>query len=405
MSGRSSTSRDQNGGTKDFNGTINDGDDADGSGVSLTNNTGATVRFDGGLTLSTTTDNAFTATGGGTVVVTDPNAAGTAPDNTLTTTTGTALNVANTNIGAGGLNFKSIAANGATNGIIVNNTGSSGGLTVSGVGTTAGTGGTIQSTTKSGARFVTTNNVALSNMNFTNDATTQDVAGASVGCAVEPAHRQRIPRASRPSTWRGVNGATLTNLSVTGSGQIGINGNNVIGLALANSTVTGNGNEAAENGLTFQNLTGTSSISNTTIRNNAARQVQVTNIQKRLEPDPRDHRDPDPGRLSDDGHEHDDDRQQRRPGPTPLQGILFESAVGTGDQHGAQRQRGGLQHQRHRAAPAPQSTSSRTRPAAHSAERPRTAPSTRTPSASASVPRTASGGSYNVLNNEFNRSA
>src|SRR5918995_3211403 len=43
----------QNGGTKDFNGQITDGNDGDGAGISLTNNTGATIRFDGGLTLAT----------------------------------------------------------------------------------------------------------------------------------------------------------------------------------------------------------------------------------------------------------------------------------------------------------------------------------------------------------------
>ena len=46
--------------------------------------------------------------------------------------TGTALNVANTTIGADDLTFQSISANGAVNGIVLNTTGSSGGLTVTG---------------------------------------------------------------------------------------------------------------------------------------------------------------------------------------------------------------------------------------------------------------------------------
>ena len=54
--------------------------------------------------------------------------------NTITTTTGTALNVANTTIGASGLTFRSISANGAANGIILNNTGALAGLTVTGTG-------------------------------------------------------------------------------------------------------------------------------------------------------------------------------------------------------------------------------------------------------------------------------
>ena len=51
-------------------------------------------------------------------------------NNTIDTTTGTALNVTNTDIGASGLTFQSISANGAPNGIVLNNTGASGGLTV-----------------------------------------------------------------------------------------------------------------------------------------------------------------------------------------------------------------------------------------------------------------------------------
>ena len=76
------------------------------------------MRFDGGVIASTGTSAAFNANGG-TVVVTDPNANGIAPDNTLTTTTGIALNVANTNIGANGLSFRSMSTNGAANGIVL----------------------------------------------------------------------------------------------------------------------------------------------------------------------------------------------------------------------------------------------------------------------------------------------
>ena len=59
--------------------------------------------------------------------------------NTITTTTGTALNVANTTIGASGLTFRSIASNGLTASamvIILDTTGATGGLTVTGDGGT-----------------------------------------------------------------------------------------------------------------------------------------------------------------------------------------------------------------------------------------------------------------------------
>ena len=118
--GRSIDIQNRTGGTVTFNGAITD----TGQGVFLNANTGSTINFTGGLSLSTTTNPAFTATGGGTVSATQNN---TTIVNTITTTTGTALNVANTTIGASGLTFRSISANGAANGIVLNNTGANGG--------------------------------------------------------------------------------------------------------------------------------------------------------------------------------------------------------------------------------------------------------------------------------------
>ncbi|MEO8675086.1 MAG: hypothetical protein ABI569_05870, partial [Casimicrobiaceae bacterium] len=136
------------GGSVTFNGAITDS----ATGISLTNNTGAAIGFAGGLNLTTGASAALTATGGGTVSATQNN---TSIVNTLTTTTGTALNVANTTIGAAGLTFRSISSNGGTgNGITLDTTGASGGLTVVGDGTNVsvggnGSGGTIAN--KSGA--------------------------------------------------------------------------------------------------------------------------------------------------------------------------------------------------------------------------------------------------------------
>ena len=90
-------------GTKSFTGAITDGNDGDGSGISLTGNTGATITFAGGLVLSTGANPAFTATGGGIISVCDENPCMPAIGslvNTLATTTGTALNVTSTTIGS-----------------------------------------------------------------------------------------------------------------------------------------------------------------------------------------------------------------------------------------------------------------------------------------------------------------
>ncbi len=110
--------------------------------VSLAGNIGATINFaNGGLSVTTTSGAGFSATGGGTVTVQGIG-------NSITSTTGgTALNITNTTIGAGGLNIQSISSSGGTNtGIILDNTGLLGGLNVPGNGS-AGSGGTIANKT------------------------------------------------------------------------------------------------------------------------------------------------------------------------------------------------------------------------------------------------------------------
>jgi hypothetical protein len=168
-------------------------------GIALTNNTGATITFQGGLTLNTGANAAFTATGGGTVNVCDENpcnpAATGALVNTLTTTTGTALNVANTTIGANKLEFRSISSNGGSNnGIILNTTGSTGGLTVTGDGANTAVGGNSSGGTianKSGAdlSFATlgtgiylnnTSNVVLRRMTINGTNQNYGIRGTSV---------------------------------------------------------------------------------------------------------------------------------------------------------------------------------------------------------------------------------
>lgn len=208
------------GSTVIFNGAIND----TGAGISLTNNGtsgGTTITFRGGVTASTGTNAAFTATGGGTVNVctTTLCGGGSAVVNTLTTTTGTALNVANTTIGASGLTFRSISANGGANGIILNTTGSSGGLTVTGNGGTCTaanqsgcSGGTIQGmtgadnsgTTPSGTGIVlnSTSSVSLTRM-WIHDHTNYGIRGTSVtGFTLDDS---LVNATAGPFAWNGTN--------------------------------------------------------------------------------------------------------------------------------------------------------------------------------------------------------
>ncbi|HYH44298.1 MAG TPA: hypothetical protein VEG34_01325, partial [Thermoanaerobaculia bacterium] len=203
--------------TVSYAGTINN----NGTGVSLTNNTGSTLSFTGTMTLSTGANAAFTATGGGTV-------SATSTASTLATTTGTALHVNNAFIGASGLTFRSISSNGAASGIVLNTTGSSGGLTVSGTGG-AGSGGTIQNASGPGIHLISTGSVNLASINVQN------------------------------------------------GGDDGIRGSNVTGFALANSTISANGNAVGEHGLEFTNLLGTANITGSTVTGSAEDNLRVDN--------------------------------------------------------------------------------------------------------------------------------
>jgi YVTN family beta-propeller protein len=232
-----------------------------GAGVSLTSNTGATISFTGGMTLSTGANAAFSATGGGTINVTGA-------ANTLTTTTGTALNVANTTVGASGLTFQSIsagtAASGPANGIVLNNTGSNNALTVTstGAGTctaadqTGCTGGTIQHATGS------------------DDSTTTPVGTGIV--------------------LKSTKGVSLDRMHILNNSNYGIRGDSVgnggggtpYSFKLSNSTFDGaNGTETPASGgspfneaaIRFTELTGSSSITNSYISGGVSDNVAVIN--------------------------------------------------------------------------------------------------------------------------------
>ena len=234
-----SVSGNSGGSTITFSGANKKINTGTGTGVNLSNNTGATIGFTNcGLDIDATSGAGFSVTGGGTVTV----QTGTNP-NTIDTTTGTTLNVSDTNIGSNGLTFRSISANGAPNGIVLNTTGTTagthGGLTVTGTGTTDGSGGAIQNITNRGGSFISTRDISLSNMTFTNVGT---VNGA------DPTNPT--------GTWGGlqsgtntacnaglhadaVTNLTLTNVDLSGGLQQGINGNNLTNFNFSNSNVTG----------------------------------------------------------------------------------------------------------------------------------------------------------------------
>lgn len=222
------------GGTITFSGSSKTLTTGASAAVSLVNNTGTTINFNsGGLAISTTSGAGFSATGGGTINVQGSN-------NTISSTTGTALNVTNTTIGASDLTFRSISSNGAANGIVLNNTGALGGLTVTGDGggSNNGSGGTIQNSTGDGISLTNTAQVRLARMNITNN---------------------------------------LGN---------GIGGSTINGLLIERFNISGNGDSAAtdESGVNVSELTGSAfggtnatGIIDSVISNNYEFEVQVTN--------------------------------------------------------------------------------------------------------------------------------
>ncbi|HUP24611.1 MAG TPA: cadherin domain-containing protein, partial [Thermoanaerobaculia bacterium] len=215
-----------------------------GSGLSLTSNGGSTISFRGGLSANTGASAAFTATGGGNVEVCDENPCNAGATgllvNTLTSTTGTALNVANTTIGANNLEFRSISSSGGSaTGIILDGTGTSGGLKVKGTGT-AGSGGTIAN--KTGA-----------------DGNT------SVGIGIYLNNTRNV---------------SLARLQLNDFSNFAIRGSGVVGFDMTNTVISGsNGtNDSLDEGsVSFTNLTGTASITDSNISGGWEDNVTVRN--------------------------------------------------------------------------------------------------------------------------------
>ena len=257
-SGRSAEVTNRTGGTVTFSGAIDD----DGAGIFLDNNSGSTIDFSGGLDLDTGGNDAFSATTGGAVNVTGTN--------TATTTTGVGVKIQNTTIGTSGVTFQSVSVNGAANGIMLDTAGS-GGFTITGTGTTDASGGTIQNINNRGIEIVNTSTISLSNLALFN-ANTTDAGGAGVCDGITNAG------CNAAVYLNGVTGVTLDNVDISGTtAEQGINGLNVSGLTLSDSTITSCGNAVNEGCLNIFNLAGTSSISNSDLSFAAERVAYINN--------------------------------------------------------------------------------------------------------------------------------
>lgn len=237
------------GGTINFSGSSKVHNTGTNAAVTLATNTGATINFtSGGLDIDTTSGAGFNATGGGTLTVQGST-------NTINSTTGTALNVVSSTIGAAGLTFRSIASNGAINGIVLNNTGANAGLTVTGTGSDD-SGGTIASSTQDGILLVSTRSISLTEM------------------AINSSGQSHIDATT-------VNGLTLANVDTDTSTAAGLLGNGITSLAISGG-VFHRGGAGAEptcniHGVDITNLLGTSSVSGLTLTRSNTIQFRVRN--------------------------------------------------------------------------------------------------------------------------------
>ncbi|WP_050419880.1 cadherin repeat domain-containing protein [Bradyrhizobium tropiciagri] len=200
------------------------------------NNVGTVTMSD--ITIKSASGAGMSFTHGGTITLTGA-------ANSITSTTGTALDVENTQIGSSNLTFKSITSSGGSNdGIILSNTGTAagnGGLHVTGDGSTTGSGGTIAS--KTGADGSTTQGSGI----FLNN--TKDVQ--------------------------------ISFMTMHDFQNYGIVGTNVTGFTLGNTTVTGtNGDNVGgigEGDVYFTGLSGTASVTNSTFTGAALDAFHVFN--------------------------------------------------------------------------------------------------------------------------------
>jgi len=221
-----------------------------GSGVVISGGT-ATVNASS-LVVSTTTGAGIVGTAG------TLNVSGTS---TVTSTSASAIDLTNMTLGA---TFSSISASNAAIGIKLTNT----------TGSFASNGGTVSTMTTAGLKASNATNVSLSNMTFTNAATANGDTAANCSNLATGSNAN----CNAAIDLLTVSGASLTNVTVDGSAQVGINGRNVSGFSLVNSEVKNAGNESGENGVQFQNLSGTVTLTNANIHNNQARQMYVENL-------------------------------------------------------------------------------------------------------------------------------
>ncbi len=196
--------------------------------VNFSGNMGSSTLDVAGLTLTTTTGTGLNVTNGGTVNVTGTG-------NTIATTGGTAVNIAFATIGTGGVTLESVSSVGGTGTGIILNTAGSGAFSVTGTGSVAGSGGTIS--LKTGAD-----------------------GNAFLGTGVYVNATSNV---------------SLANMSITGNSNGGVVGTNVVDFTLTDSTLTNNGSTGSEGAVFITGLTGTSALLGNVIGGSSGDNVHI----------------------------------------------------------------------------------------------------------------------------------
>jgi VCBS repeat-containing protein len=233
---------------------------------------GSGVNFNGSTSANSITFANVTMGGGGDAVTVANSGATGFFFQTVSSNTGRAVDI---NGGTGQFVFTTISANGAATGILVQNV--TGSFHVNGINGNAGTGGTIQNCTLKGADFRAARNITLRGMTFSSNATVDGPSASCGGIDLSTTNNGPLNCNANISLLSTTN-VTLINLSVTGSKQIGIDGQSVNGLVMQGTTVAGNGDDAGEDGVQISNLTGQVLFNvNNVFRDAAANLFEIVN--------------------------------------------------------------------------------------------------------------------------------
>jgi hypothetical protein len=265
----------------------------DAAAISGTSNVGALLFSE--IAVNNTGNGAagISLTGGGSVTSTGVN--------TIATATGTPLNVANTNIDAGGLTFRSISSSGAASGIVLNNTGALGGLSVTGNGGTCTsiastcTGGSILNSTGAGISLTSTKGVSLAFVKIQNSGT-DGVNGTTVnGLTLDNSVVADVNTAGSVSGTFSDNGIELTNASGTFSVtnslidqsprngiQLTNTSTNLAAVNITNTTIGNQPNTSTSNNAVLITASGTSVISSLSVSGSTFTNVFATGLQLSL---------------------------------------------------------------------------------------------------------------------------